>query len=244
METMTETIPKPLHTSWSLWEHQRNTNNNYDKNTCCIGSFSTIQDFWKYYNNYPPPTKIFYTNNYFAKPKIKNPEREIASLSLFRQGIEPKWEHSDNSNGGEFALRNFKTAEEIDKLWENLSIYCIGELFEHSNQITGIRIVDSSIPSNKKVLHRIEIWFKSLQYKDMIEKTFRKLLGVDPLVQIYFKEHSTAVETYMEHPLVVDKKSREHKYACNSKSEKKESEFQFVHSDTRNTKHKKNVIRK
>ena len=187
-------IPKSLHTSWSLWEHQRNTHNNYDKNTCCIGSFSTIQDFWRYYNNYPCPTKIFYTGT--NKPKVKNPDREIASLSLFRQGIEPKWEHLENSKGGEFALRNFNNIEDIDKMWEILSVYCIGELFEHSSQITGIRVVDSSIPTNKRVLHRIEIWFKSLQYKDQIEKNFRKLLNIEPFVQVHFKEHSTAVESF------------------------------------------------
>ena len=166
-------IPKSLNTSWS---------------------FSTIQDFWRYYNNYPCPTKIFYTGT--NKPKIKNPDREIASLSLFRQGIDPKWEHVDNSNGGEFALRNFNNTEDIDKMWEILSVYCIGELFEHSDQITGIRVVDSSIPTSKRVLHRIEIWFKSLQYKDHIEKFFRKLLNIEPFVQVHFKEHSTAVESF------------------------------------------------
>ena len=187
-------IPKSLNTSWSLWEHQRNTHNNYDKNTCCIGSFSTIQDFWRYYNNYPCPTKVFY--NGVNKPMVKNPDREIASLSLFRQGIDPKWEHVYNSNGGEFALRNFKNTEDIDKMWEILSVYCIGELFEHSDQITGIRVVDSSIPTSKRILHRIEIWFKSLEYKDHIEKFFRKLLNIEPFVQVHFKEHLTAVESF------------------------------------------------
>jgi hypothetical protein len=183
---------KKLATSWSLWEHQRNTHNNYDKNSCCIGSFSTIGDFWRYYNNYPTPANIFYMGN--TKPKLKNPEREIASLSLFRNDIEPKWEHDENKDGGEFAIRKFKNMGDIDKLWELLSVYCVGELFPNSDQITGIRVVDSSIPSNKRILHRIEIWFSSLEHKDSIEKSFRKLFNIEPFVQVYFKEHSTAVE--------------------------------------------------
>lgn len=187
--------PKPLCSPWSLWEHQRNSYNNYDKNTCCIGTFSSVQDFWRYYNNYPQPTKIFYTGT--TKPKLKNPDREIASLSLFRHGIEPKWEHDDNNKGGEFALRNFNNIEDIDKMWELLSVYCIGELFQDSDQITGIRVVDSSIPTSKRALHRIEIWFRSLEYKDSIEKFFRNLLHIEPFVQVHFKEHSTAVESFI-----------------------------------------------
>ena len=83
-------------------------------------------------------------------------------------------------------------------MWEILSVYCIGELFEHSDQITGIRVVDSSIPTSKRILHRIEIWFKSLQYKDHIEKFFRKLLNIEPFVQVHFKEHLTAVESFAQ----------------------------------------------
>lgn len=182
-----------LLSTWSLWEHQKNTCNNYDKNSCCIGSFSTVEDFWRYYNNYPKPSEIFYMGT--VKPRLCNPEREIGSLSLFRDGIEPKWEHPENRDGGEFALRKFRKPEDIDSLWELLSIHCIGELFEHSQDVTGIRIVDSSIPSNKRILHRIEIWFGKLDNKDSIEKFFRKLLSIEPFVQVHFKEHSTAVES-------------------------------------------------
>lgn len=182
-----------LKSNWSIWEHQRKTGNNYDKNSCCIGTFSTVKNFWKYYNNYPKPSEIFYLGR--SKPYLKNPEREIASLSLFREGIEPKWEDLRNKNGGEFALRKFKKVEDIDKFWELLSIYCIGELFPESNHVTGIRIVDSSIPSNKRILHRIEIWFDCLDVRDSIEKIFRQLLEIESYVQVYFKEHSTAVES-------------------------------------------------
>jgi hypothetical protein len=152
-----------------------------------------VEDFWRYYNNYPKPSTIFYMGT--CKPRLCNPEREIGSLSLFRDGVEPKWEHPENKDGGEFALRKFRKLEEIDALWELLSVYCIGELFEHSHDVTGIRVVDSSIPSNKRILHRIEIWFRKLDNKDSIEKFFRKLLGIEPFVQVYFKEHSTAVES-------------------------------------------------
>ena len=184
---------KELSTGWSLWEHQRNLSNNYDQNSCCIGSFYTIQDFWRYYNNYPKPSEVFFDGN--CKPVVKNPDREIASLSLFRINSEPKWEHDSNKDGGEVAVRKFKNVSQLDYYWLLLSMFCIGEQSKHCDKITGIRIVDSSIPNNRRKLHRIELWFSALDIKNEIDLEFRNLLKLEPFIQTYFKEHSTAVET-------------------------------------------------
>ena len=184
---------KPLHTGWSLWEHQRNTSNNYDKNSCCIGSFFNVEDFWRYYNNYPKPSEIFFDGK--CKPTLSNPDREVAAISLFRKDIEPKWEDVKNRNGGEIAVRKFKNVEELDKLWELLSVWCISEKIVNSKYITGIRAVDSSIPPNRRILHRVEVWFSDISLKPPLEKSFREILNIDPLNQTYYKEHSTAVES-------------------------------------------------
>ena len=181
-----------LNDTWILWEHQKNNNNNYDQNTKKLGSFDNLKDFWRYYNNYPYPSIIF--SDGFDKPIIKNPDREIGSISLFKNGILPKWEDPKNTNGGEIALRKFKNIEELDELWEKLSILCIGSQIKYPELITGIRVVDSSIP-NKKALYRIELWFSDKNKKEEIENSFKNLLNLGPFVQIHYKEHSTAVES-------------------------------------------------
>jgi hypothetical protein len=182
-----------LESEWTLWEHQKNTDNNYEKNSCRMGTFSTIPEFWKYYKHYPTPSKIFFDGK--TKSILKDPDREVTSISLFRKGIEPKWEDSKNRNGGELALRKFKSLEYLDSVWEDLSMYCIGEQFNKSDYITGIRVVDSSIPTNKRMLHRVEIWFSDLSVKDEIEKSFREFFQIGNFNQLYFKEHCTAVES-------------------------------------------------
>jgi len=181
-----------LNDTWVLWEHQKNNNMNYEQNTCELGTFNNLPDFWRYYNNYPYPSVIF--SDGIEKPIISNPDREIASISLFKKGIEPKWEDPKNTNGAEIAIRKFRNIEELDTLWETISIMCIGEHFKLSEYITGIRVVDSSIP-NRKALYRIELWFSDKTKKDVIEESFKTLLNLGPFVQLHYKEHSSAVES-------------------------------------------------
>jgi translation initiation factor 4E len=175
---------------------------NYEQNKSKLGTFNTINDFWRYYNNYPYPSSIFSDGS--NKPIIEDPDREVASISLFKLGTEPKWEDPNNTNGAEIAIRKFKNLEELDSLWETISMLCIGEQFEMSELITGIRIVDSSIP-NRKALYRIELWFSDKKYKDVIENSFKNKLNLGPLVQLHHKEHSTAVESI--HNKYQDKKN-------------------------------------
>lgn len=177
-----------LQNKWILWEHQ-NTNLSYDQNTSKLGEFNTIEHFWNHYNNYPPPSKIFYNNG--SKPKLIYPTREISSLSLFKEGILPKWEDSQNKDGGDFAIRKFENLDELDRLWEELSVLCIGEQLDQ--MVNGIRVVDSSIP-NKKILYRIEIWFNDKNHKDELETNIKTKLNI-PNKELFYKEHSTAVET-------------------------------------------------
>mgnify|MGYP001571204781 CR=1 FL=1 len=181
-----------LENTWVLWEHQKNSNMNYEQNTCELGTFDNIPDFWRYYNNYPYPSVIFYDGS--EKPIIINPDRKVASISLFKKGVEPKWEDVQNTNGAEIAIRKFKSLEELDRLWETISMLCIGEQIESSRYITGIRVVDSSIP-NRKALYKIELWFSDKNKRNSIEDSFKSLLKLDLSDQLYYKEHSTAVES-------------------------------------------------
>lgn len=177
-----------LQHKWILWEHQ-NTNLNYEQNTSKLGEFDTIESFWNHYNSYPVPSKIFYNGN--TKPKLINPTREISSISLFKENIFPKWEDPKNTDGGDIAIRRFENMEELDSLWEEMSVLCIGEQF--GEYVNGIRIVDSSIPG-KKSLYRIEIWFSDKNQKTQLENNLRTKLNIQNK-ELYYKEHSTAVES-------------------------------------------------
>lgn len=179
-----------INNTWVLWEHQ-NTTLNYEQNTTELGKFKTLEEFWQYFNNYPFPSKLFYNNN--IKPRLTNPVREISSISMFKENIFPKWEDPNNTNGGDIAIRSFTSMEQIDQIWETVAIMCVGEFFANANLINGIRVVDSSI-ANKKKLYRVEIWFSDKTYRKEIENDLKINLGVEN-IELFYKEHSTAVET-------------------------------------------------
>ena len=181
-------------TSWTFYDHEKSTNTDYDKSTRMIGSFDNIIDFWSFFNNIPGPSSLFYQKEH-GKPYYiyKDKKREISSISLFRSGIEPKWEDPKNINGSEISLRKFYNKDLppivfLDNLWLNLIVSCIGEQFSKSEDITGCRVVDSSIIISGKPLYRIELWFSSqktpeeINQLDLQFKSFLKLTSNDKLL--------------------------------------------------------------
>lgn len=180
---------------WSLFDHEKSTDKNYEKCTKYIGSIKKIDEFWNLYLSYPKPSQLFY--NGVSKPYyISNNgiERYISAISFFKDDILPEWEHSKNKYGGEIGIRDFpseNTLEYIDNIWETILIYCISNECKHINVINGIRLVDSSI-LYKKQYYRLELWFSDIKYKDEIEKEFIKILNIDPIKQpIFFKTHNS-----------------------------------------------------
>ncbi len=188
----------PLENTWCIYHHEKSSNLEYEKGTNFICKFDNVHSFFNCFNYVPLPSKLFY-QDYIGKPYYidLNKKKEIASISMFKEGIEPKWEDLKNINGGEIALRKFikrgnSPIQYLDHLWSELSMACIGSVFENSNTITGIRVVDSSIPNLNKPLYRIELWIDDIQYMDAIEKEFRKILELNPTDQIIKKNHNNS----------------------------------------------------
>lgn len=182
-----------LENKWTIYDHEKSDKDTYEKSTRELASFSTVEDFWRIFNHYPLVSDIF--NNGVEKPTIGS--KEITSISLFKNDIKPKWEDPSNRLGGEFSKRRFNKKnplEEIEQDWENLVLACVGENLNES--ITGIRIVDSSVPNiykkkSYKLLYRIEVWFSDISKKNEIEESLRTILNISENDILYFKEHET-----------------------------------------------------
>lgn len=181
-----------LQNTWTLYDHIKSDSDSYESNMRKICDINNVIDFWRVFNFYPKPSLIF--NNGVCKPKMG--DKEISSISMFKKGIEPKWEDPINELGGEISKRKFDRKDifnELDQNWYTIILACIGEQIDPS--ITGIRIVDSSnIQKNidgYKIMFRIELWFDEdglKNKKDIIENSFKNLLNLDKKL-IYFKEH-------------------------------------------------------
>lgn len=124
--------------------------------------FSTIEDFWKYYNHLPKPSDVFFDGD--CKKKIGPDERIVEEYSLFKKGIEPEWGDPRNVVGGEWFCRQNFDPDTLDLFWQNLVLGVIGEVIEdavdaekkYSDYINGCRVLDRS--RTTAPLYKLELW--------------------------------------------------------------------------------------
>ena len=163
-----------LNRKWVLFLHIKNKNKKYADNTQEIYEIGDIETFWRVFNNIPTPS-VFFTNE--RKLKFLKKTGEIpASLSFFTRGISPSWEDPKNINGGEWSIRKFKNISEFDQLWQNTLLILIGENYEKSEHINGVRIVDCT--RDMQVMYRLEIWFDDISLNSFFDKKIRELLNI------------------------------------------------------------------
>jgi hypothetical protein len=80
-----------LHGRWTLWFDNPKLappGSDWKENLKTMGSFRTIDTFWRIFNNIKPASQISHNSNY----------------SVFRYGMEPSWEDASNCEGGKFVL--------------------------------------------------------------------------------------------------------------------------------------------
>jgi translation initiation factor 4E len=179
-----------LGTKWNIYDHVKCDKNDYETTTNLLCSFSTVFEFWQIYDNIPKPSSFFFQKETGKPYYIKNnKKREISSISVFRDGIYPKWEDPMNKKGGSLEYRLKESSSEIiDKLWLYLCTYCFSE--QLSEKITGFRLVDSSQTIQQRPLYRIELWISDISEEKNIENKFRKIFEIDSNDKIFFKKHN------------------------------------------------------
>jgi hypothetical protein len=131
-----------LENTWVLWYHDGKsdwTPESYQK----IYEFSTIEDFWRLYNNLPSVV-----NHYFF---------------LMKKGHPPIWEAKQNINGGSWLHKVPKV--QADAYWLKFSMFLIGEcMADDTDNLIGISI------SPKVHNVTMSVWNKdSLKCKDKIK---------------------------------------------------------------------------
>jgi hypothetical protein len=180
-----------LHSKWNIYDHIKCDKADYDKNTNLIGSCSTVFEFWNCYSKIPKPSQIFYSKEN-GKPyyMYNGTKREISAISVFRDGIFPKWEDPVNAKGSsfEYRLSPDTNIDQMDTMWLYISMYAMGLHF--TEQLTGYRIVDSSIMAQAKPLYKIELWFDNDAIVPQMEQKFRSLFKIDPGYKIITRKHN------------------------------------------------------
>mmetsp|Transcript_21182 Transcript_21182/g.60276 ORF Transcript_21182/g.60276 Transcript_21182/m.60276 type:complete len:213 (-) Transcript_21182:193-831(-) len=179
----------PLESAWSFWEHRKGgSTNDYGAKMHRLGDFQTVEDFWRFKNNLPRPSEVFYTNTTGMK---KLADREIDGFSMFKAGIRPEWEDPANMTGGEFFCRQLMAPQALDDTWEKLLLGLIGETIDPANEVCGARIVDKS--RGARATYRIEMWFRGREKEtlDILRSKLAVCLGSNILKE--YMEHNVAM---------------------------------------------------
>ena len=154
----------PLSNTWTFFVHYYCNNNNYGSNYGRIYSFSTIQDFWRLYNNFP-------TADQLVSSYILHDHKSINAFSLFKDNIRPEWEHNKNMYGSEWGCRNIYSEEEFKNVWNNLVLAAIGNKIRNC---TGVRAVNKSI--SYKTYVKIEIWLSTCE-ETLVNESFEDIMS-------------------------------------------------------------------
>lgn len=159
--------PLPLQHTWHVWEQiQRDSSHadrtiDYSENTRDLASFSTVQTFWQLWAHIPQPSELL-GHKRMIRQDSNGKSHVVDALMIFKEGIKPMWEDPQNATGGHFEYRiaPFQTkAGQLDEYWNNLVLGLVGGTIEHSDYITGIRLVDK-LSQGRHPCIRMEVWVK------------------------------------------------------------------------------------
>ena len=188
-----------LQHEWSIWEHRKQGKHSQDYAAAMykLCSFGTVEDFWRYYNSIPSPSKIFFDAAAGGFKRFAD-GRHVDALSMFKKGVRPEWEDSANIMGGEFMCRKVShDPAHIDHYWENLLLGLIGETIDAGDEITGCRVVDKS--SRNTTVYRLEFWFRTRGVDEKLKQRLNACLQLNAptkrgLVWEY-REHSKHISS-------------------------------------------------
>lgn len=169
-----------LENNWTLWFDNpsgRQKQATWGASMRAVHTFNTVEDFWCLYNNIVTPARLVSGSDF----------------SLFKAGIEPKWEDSANQYGGKwtFLLPKSTLKNSLDTYWLNLLLAAIGEQFEEPEEICGIVI------NIRNKQDRLSIWTKTASNESAqisIGKVMKTVLELGESGRLGFTAHDDAAK--------------------------------------------------
>jgi len=154
----------PLNSSWTLWYYLKEKNISWQDSQKKVSTFNTVEDFWSLLNHIENASRL----------------KSGCDYSLFRTGIRPEWEDSQNREGGKWHFSTLKQYREteLDTHFVEMAMMLIGENEdpEVMEQLNGI--VVSARPKND----RIALWTKTVNNRlvDQAGQIMKKTLRCKP----------------------------------------------------------------
>lgn len=178
-ESEKDDAPKPgehrLYTPWTFFFDKKlqkgEPYSTWEKNLIKLGTFSTLEGFWRHYANIQAPEQI---------PRDHD-------LFLMRHTFVPAWETFPN--GGCWFIKVKKRNGTINRLWEELVCACVAELFGEPD-VVGVAI---STRAKEDVL---SVWNKDNSTPDAkyrIGERLKNILNLGSSTQVEYKLFKSAM---------------------------------------------------
>ncbi|KAM6408461.1 eukaryotic translation initiation factor 4E type 1B [Rhynochetos jubatus] len=164
----------PLQNRWALWFFKNDKSKMWQANLRLVTKFSTVEDFWALYSHIQLASKLTSGCDY----------------SLFKDGIEPMWEDSQNKRGGRWLITLAKQQRhtELDRFWLETLLCLIGEMFdEYSDEVCGA-VINIRAKGDK-----IAIWTREAENREgvtHIGRIYKEHLGLSQKVAIGYQAHA------------------------------------------------------
>jgi|Transcript_10232 translation initiation factor 4E len=170
----------PLETAWTFWYDKKTTDrkesDQYMEGLKQLGSFNTIEGFYRHYSYLLRPSEL---------PRDHN-------VLMFRKGYKPMWE--EFPEGGCWIIRIKRKASQnyVNHMWENLLIACIGEAFEMPDVV-------GCVLSTRLKDDVLSIW--NLNNRDTparfrIGEKLKEVLDLNMTALIQYKDHMQSLQDY------------------------------------------------
>ncbi|CEL99637.1 unnamed protein product [Vitrella brassicaformis CCMP3155] len=172
-----------LEQKWAIWfdpgaksKKVGHDASRYESNLCEMGSFETVEDYWRFWNNI----------DLKKLPKFSN-------ISVFRDGVKPIWEDEHNEDGGRWVIRAF-SAEDSQDFYTRLVLSMIGM------QLTGHDEMNGAVLSIRPRGNTIALWNATVDSSlfEVVDLELRSIFGKDDGfnqdVDIEYRDHQGAMQ--------------------------------------------------
>jgi len=149
-KTRVEIKGGPLETAWSFWFCKRNKSN-FESGLQRLGTCHTVEEFWGFYVYLKRASEL----------------GKDCNLHLFRGATSPMWENFPN--GGTWCLKLRKRCLLLNRMWEDLLIACIGELFEEPD-VVGVAL---RVRAKEDCLY---LWNKDVKLRYKLGEKLKQIL--------------------------------------------------------------------
>ena len=126
-DNVISTTNHKLHSIWSLFFVKMDKQKDWKDNMYKVYDIDSIETFWCIMHHMKPVSNLPYGSDYY----------------LFRENIQPMWEHPLNKNGGIWVISSHKSRRHthLNEMWMEVLMFLVGEVMDKdSDEICGVSI--------------------------------------------------------------------------------------------------------